>query len=70
MAVSNLPNLSVASPRSAGKISPQSMSGGQSLGSGVVESAANNIAGFKRAGTSAVSPRVPNIANSSSKYFF
>ena len=37
------------------------MSGGQSLGSGVVESAANNIAGFKRAGTSAVSPRVPNI---------
>lgn len=62
MAVSNLPNLSVAAPRSAGKISPQSMSGGQSLGSGVVESAANNIAGFKRAGTSAVSPRVPNIA--------
>ena len=49
-------------PRSAGKISPQSMSGGQTLGSGVVESAANNIAGFKRAGTSAVSPKVPNIA--------
>tara|TARA_B100001939_G_scaffold49513_1_gene38823 strand:- start:2050 stop:3813 length:1764 start_codon:yes stop_codon:yes gene_type:complete len=62
MAVSNLPNLSVAAPRSAGKISPQSMSGGQTLGSGVVESAANNIAGFKRAGTSTVAPRVPNIA--------
>ena len=62
MAVSNLPNLSVAAPRSAGKISPQSMSGGQALGSGVVESAANNIAGFKRAGTSTVAPRVPNIA--------
>ena len=38
------------------------MSGGQTLGSGVVQSAANNIAGFKRAGTSAVAPRVPNIA--------
>tara|TARA_R100000030_G_scaffold10784_2_gene7323 strand:+ start:872 stop:2635 length:1764 start_codon:yes stop_codon:yes gene_type:complete len=62
MAVSNLPNLSVAAPRSAGKISPESMSGGQTLGSGVVESAANNIAGFKRAGTSTVAPRVPNIA--------
>ena len=62
MAVSNLPNLSVAAPRSAGKISPQSISGGQTLGSGVVESAANNIAGFKRAGTSTVAPRVPNIA--------
>ena len=62
MAVSNLPNLSVAAPRSAGKISPQSMSGGQTLGSGVVESAANNIAGFKRAGTSSVAPKVPNIA--------
>ena len=62
MAVSNLPNLSVAAPRSAGKISPQSISGGQTLGSGVVESSANNIAGFKRAGTSTVAPRVPNIA--------
>ena len=62
MAVSNLPNLSVAAPRSTGQISPQSMSGGQTLGSGVVESAANNIAGFKRAGTSAVAPKVPNIA--------
>ena len=62
MAVSNLPNLSVAAPSSTGKISPQSMSGGQTLGSGVVESAANNIAGFKRAGTSAVAPKVPNIA--------
>lgn len=62
MAVSNLPNLSVAAPRSAGKISPQSMSGGQTLGSGVVESAANNITGFKRSGTSAVAPKVPNIA--------
>ena len=62
MAVSNLPNLSVAAPRSAGKISPESMSGGQTLGSGVVESAANNIAGFKRAGTSAVAPKIPNIA--------
>ena len=62
MAVSNLPNLSVAAPRSAGKISPQSISGGQTLGSGVVESAANNIAGFKRAGTSSVAPKVPNIA--------
>ena len=38
------------------------MSGGQTLGSGVVQSAANNIAGFKRAGTSAVAPKVPNIA--------
>jgi muramidase (phage lysozyme) len=38
------------------------MSGGQTLGSGVVQSAANNIAGFKRAGTSAVSPKIPNIA--------
>ena len=62
MAVSNLPNLSVAAPRSAGKISPQSISGGQTLGSGVVESAANNITGFKRSGTSAVAPKVPNIA--------
>ena len=62
MAVSNLPNLSVAAPSSTGKISPQSMSGGKTLGSGVVESAANNIAGFKRAGTSAVAPKVPNIA--------
>ena len=62
MAVSNLPNLSVAAPSSTGKISPQSISGGQTLGSGVVESAANNITGFKRAGTSAVSPKVPNIA--------
>ena len=62
MAVSNLPNLSVAAPTSTRKISPQSMSGGQTLGSGVVQSAANNIAGFKRAGTSAVAPRVPNIA--------
>ena len=62
MAVSNLPNLSVAAPRSAGKISPQSISGGQTLGSGVVESAANNIAGFKRSGTSSVAPKVPNIA--------
>lgn len=62
MAVSNLPNLSVAAPSSTGKISPQSMSGGQTLGSGVVQSAANNIAGFKRAGTSAVSPKIPNIA--------
>ena len=62
MSVSNLPNLSIASPRSAGKISPQSMTGGKTLGSGVVQSAANNIAGFKRAGTSAVAPRVPNIA--------
>ena len=39
------------------------MTGGKTLGSGVVQSAANNIAGFKRAGTSAVSPRVPNIAS-------
>ena len=62
MAVSNLPNLSVAAPTSTRKISPQSMSGGQTLGSGVVQSAANNIAGFKRAGTSAVSPKIPNIA--------
>ena len=62
MAVSNLPNLSVAAPSSTGKISPQNMSGGKTLGSGVVESAANNIAGFKRAGTSAVAPKVPNIA--------
>ena len=38
------------------------MTGGKTLGSGVVQSAANNIAGFKRAGTSAVAPRVPNIA--------
>ena len=62
MAVSNLPNLSVAAPTSTRKISPQSMSGGQTLGSGVVQSAANNIAGFKRAGTSAVAPKIPNIA--------
>ena len=62
MAVSNLPNLSVAAPTSTRKISPESMSGGQTLGSGVVQSAANNIAGFKRAGTSAVSPKIPNIA--------
>ncbi len=62
MAVSNLPNLSVAAPTSTRKISPQSISGGQTLGSGVVQSAANNIAGFKRAGTSAVSPKIPNIA--------
>ena len=62
MSVSNLPNLSVAAPSSARKISPQSISGGQTLGSGVVQSAANNIAGFKRGGTSAVAPRVPNIA--------
>ena len=62
MAVNNLPNLSVAAPTSTRKISPQSMSGGQTLGSGVVQSAANNIAGFKRAGTSAVAPKIPNIA--------
>lgn len=62
MSVSNLPNLSVAAPSSARKISPQSISGGQTLGSGVVQSAANNISGFKRASTSAVSPKIPNIA--------
>lgn len=63
MQVNNLPNLSVAAPRSAGKISSQSISGGKTLGSGVVDSAANNIAGFKRAGTSAVAPKVPNISS-------
>ena len=63
MQVNNLPNLSVAAPRSAGKISSQSISGGKTLGSGVVDSAANNIVGFKKAGTSAVAPKVPNISS-------
>ena len=63
MQVNNLPNLSVAAPRSAGKISSQSISGGKTLGSGIVDSAANNIVGFKKAGTSAVAPKVPNISS-------
>jgi len=62
MQVNNLPNLSVASPKSTNKITAQSLSGGRSLGSGVVESAANNIANFNRPGAGAVSPKVPNIA--------
>ena len=62
MQVKNLPNLSVASPKSTNKINAQSLSGGRSLGSGVVESAANNIANFNRPGTAAVAPKVPNIA--------
>jgi hypothetical protein len=62
MQVNNLPNLSVASPKSTNKITAQSLSGGRSLGSGVVESAANNIANFNRPGAGAVAPKVPNIA--------
>lgn len=62
MQVNNLPNLSVASPKSTNKITAQSLSGGRSLGSGVVESAANNIANFNRPSAGAVAPKVPNIA--------
>ena len=62
MQVNNLPNLSVASPKSTNKITAQSLSGGRSLGSGVVESAANNIANFNRPVAGAVAPKVPNIA--------
>ena len=63
MAVSNLPNLSIAAPKSTGKIGASNLSGGNTLGSGIVQSAANNIAGFKKPGTSSVSPRIPNIAS-------
>lgn len=63
MAVSNLPNLSIAAPKSTGKIGASNLSGGNTLGSGIVQSAANNIAGFRKPGTSSVSPRIPNIAS-------